>query len=346
MNSIIKPVRVKWVLGILDDPDKKLVRLSNRAQVLVHSSTELKENDIVLFLPSDHIYNGPTLDQYVNFGNAVFDPNRRARLVAFRYKGHVINGAICTDPYLVHEEQLDSFFGVAEPPPNCRDNLGCVMNNSITTFYQYSKVPHLLLTTDAWTEGLPVRITEKLHGDHFRFGVLKDAHGEWQFVTGERVFIATDDFYADQLDEPAMKLLNHICDGEREVIVFSEIIGPGTSTGDNYSQKKDTYRVFDIMVDGEFIEWDLVKAHCEACGVKTVPTVYEGPFSWCLVEGLTDKGSVVGHPSQRNNGFVHREGIVVTPLQETKSEVLGQRLIGQSINCDFETHSSNKVYGR
>jgi hypothetical protein len=112
----------------------------------------------------------------------------------------------------------------------------------------------------------------------------------------------------------------------------------------DYGFEKPVFRVFDILVDGEFMSWDLVKQFCEMHKVQTVPVLYEGSFTWCMVENMTDGGSVVANPSTYSSQFKGREGIVITPLTETFSDVLGDRLIGKSISCDYEARKGGTEY--
>jgi hypothetical protein len=177
----------------------------------------------------------------------------------------------------------------------------------------------------AWTVGLPVRITEKVHGEHANFSVLK-LDDEWAFVND----------YAP-MDESMMKMLNIICDERQAVTVYGEIVG---TTDLDYGMTEPTLMVFDIMVDGLFIPWDLVRAHCESCQIRTVPLLYEGGFTWEMVEAMTIGGSTVANPSTYKSRFKDREGVIITPTVDVYSEILRGRLISKSINPHFETRKN------
>jgi len=192
----------------------------------------------------------------------------------------------------------------------------------------YPPIKEIAKYQEAWTKGLPIRITEKLHGVAVGFGVMQ-MNGEWDFVDG-----------GCEPNESMMRLLNNICDGENQVFVYGEHIGV---MGLDYGVKEPTVMVYDIMVNGEYLPWDLILGHCETFGVRTVPLLYEGPFTWEIVKAMTVGGSTVANPSTFKSDFKGREGIVVTPQMETDSDILGGRLIGKSTNPDF-ANRVNKTY--
>lgn len=283
------------------------------------------------------------------------------KVVAARLRGAASYGFILTDCD-VPDEDLDDHYGVwkYEPPPFTLTERGEIERAEHPQFPKYTKIKRLQYHPDAWIEGLPVRVTEKLHGMNCRFGVVQ-VDGDWRFMVGSHNVIlrefsninhkgeikmgATPQRNAiwQLLDERLMTLLNTLCDGEKPVVVYGERLGQGVQDLD-YGFKTPVLRVFDIMVDGEYLPWDLVRSHCEAHNIPTVPLLYEGPFSWCMVDHMTDGGSTVANPSTYNSKFKGREGIVVTPLQETFSDVLGDRLIGKSISCDYESRRGGTEY--
>lgn len=186
---------------------------------------------------------------------------------------------------------------------------------------QYPKIKTINEYPMAWKEGTQVRITEKVHGQHASFSVVKK-DGEWTFV---------DDNVP--LDEAMMRLLNILCDEQNDATVYAELVGV---TDLDYGFREPTILVFDIKVNGKFIPWDLVRAHCEMCQVRTVPLLYEGGFTWVMARSMTVGGSTVANPSTFRSTFKGREGIVITPIEETYSALLEGRLIAKSINPDFK----------
>jgi RNA ligase (TIGR02306 family) len=114
------------------------------------------------------------------------------------------------------------------------------------------------------------------------------------------------------------------------VIVFGEIFGPGVQDLD-YGQNVKAFRVFDISVNGEYMNWVAIKMWCDRFGILVVPVLYEGPFSLKKVEELTYGDTTF--PGVRNK-FKGREGVVVTPLVEQVS-YNGRRMIVKSVSADY-----------
>lgn len=294
--------------------------------------------------------------RYKNEGEKV-----ACKVVAARLRGAASYGFIAPQ-VTIDEDQLDEHFGIwkYEPPPYTLSENGVVEREDHPQFPKYTKIKRVQFHPDAWTEGLPVRVTEKLHGMNCRLGVVQ-VEGEWRYMVGSHNVILreyanmTEDgqvkmgaelkrnAFWELLDENVMNLLNHLCEGDKPVVVFGERVGAGVQDLD-YGFAEPTLRVFDIMVDGEYLAWDLVKNYCEMHKVQTVPVLYEGSFTWCLVDNMTDGGSTVANPSTYNSAFKGREGVVITPLTETFSDVLGDRLIGKSISCDYEARNGGTEY--
>ena len=84
--------------------------------------------------------------------------------------------------------------------------------------------------------------------------------------------------------EEVLLLLSLLCNEEHSVIVFGEIYGVGIQDLDYGTQ--DGYRVFDISVDGKYLDWATVKSYCDGCGVPTVPLLYEGRIQQGIGEAI------------------------------------------------------------
>lgn len=294
--------------------------------------------------------------RYKNEGDKLPCWVRAARLRGVPSMGFIIED--CQIP----EDQLDWFFGVwkYEPPPFTVWENHIVEFADHPQFPKYTKIQRIQYHPDAWTEGLPVRVTEKLHGMNIRLGVVQ-VDDEWRYMVGSHNCILREyenlnadgvpkmgvtpkrSAFWEHLDDRVMELLNFLCDGEKPVIIFAERVGQGVQDLD-YGVKTPDIRVFDIMVDGEYQAWDLIQTWCEQFKLDTVPLLTTGGFSWCMVENFTDGNSIVAAPGQTKSAFKGREGIVVTPLEETYSAQLGGRLIGKSISVDYEARKGGTEY--
>ena len=131
-------------------------------------------------------------------------------------------------------------------------------------------------------------------------------------------------------------MLNTLCDGRRNIVVFGEIYGPGVQDTDYGVPAGDIgYRVFDITDDGDYLDYDIVKCMCDNNQVELAPLLYKGPFSQRMVEELTSGPTTLVSPEGIKCKFKGREGIVITPVVEAYSEVLGGRMILKSKSADY-----------
>ena len=207
-----------------------------------------------------------------------------------------------------------------------------------TDIQQYRKYHHLL------EAGMPVRITEKIHGSQSRIGLLK-VDDEWQFVAGSHKTARKQIDPEGQLSiywEPlqragVLQMLTDLCNvGDvptNDVILFGELYGPGVQDlSYGIPAGEIGWRLFDIMVNGRFLDWPLIKLHCGlSYDIETVPLLYEGPFSSDLVEQFTyGPTTVIGEIKSKFKG---REGIVITPLVEQWCHI--GRLILKNVSADY-----------
>lgn len=203
-------------------------------------------------------------------------------------------------------------------------------------FHRYTEIEHYYQFADAISVDTPVRITEKIHGTNCRVGVVW-TDGEWQFVAGSHRSQLKAGRYCGPLELPyVLQLLNGLCDESHNVIVFGELFGRGIQDLD-YGVRGDEigFRVFDISLDGSYLDWDVVQDMCVLHGVATVPVLYKGCYRKGLVDEYTNGRTMLSSPGSITSKFKGREGIVITPLKEEWSEVLLGRLILKSKSADF-----------
>ncbi len=209
-------------------------------------------------------------------------------------------------------------------------------------FHQYTDIQNHYRYPDAIPTGTIVRVTEKIHGTNSRVGVVF-CEGEFAFMAGshkknrKKEFESVASLYWKPLEiEGVLNMLNTLCDGRRNIVVFSEIYGPGVQDTDYGIPAGDIgYRVFDITDDGDYLDWDIVKAMCDNNQVELVPLLYKGPFSQKMVEELTSGPTTLVTPEGIKSKFKGREGIVITPVVEAYSEILGGRMILKSKSADY-----------
>jgi RNA ligase (TIGR02306 family) len=186
--------------------------------------------------------------------------------------------------------------------------------------------------------GTLVRITEKIHGTNCRVGLLK-LNDEWQFVAGSHTTARKQFDQKGRLslywrplqDESVLYLLTDLCGEADNVIVFGEMFGPGVQDLDYGVPAGEVgFRVFDISINGHYLDGDLVEFFCFMHNVPYVPELFCGPFTQEVLDQCTYGPSTLPGKSK----FTGREGCVVTPLHESYSTALG-RVILKSKSADF-----------
>jgi RNA ligase (TIGR02306 family) len=147
------------------------------------------------------------------------------------------------------------------------------------------------------------------------------------------------DFW-EPLNHEMRQMINRIAESvewtesKYSVIVFGEIFGSGVQDmAYGLVNGKTSYRVFDIAINGKYLDWTDVKSLCDAYGIDTVPVLYQGPFSKQILEEMTDGETTVCSKDVAGN-FKGREGVVVKPVKERVSPRLG-RVILKSVSADY-----------
>ncbi len=206
-------------------------------------------------------------------------------------------------------------------------------------FHKYTDIENYYRNANAIPDGEQVRITEKLHGSNARLGLVSDGNGEFLLQAGShKVNWKPEDakgntpIWWQMMTEPVVQLLHHLCNAQHNVILFGEVFGPGVQDMD-YGVEETSFRVFDISVDRRYLDWAELLMLCVEYGVQMVPVLYIGPFSKAVLDEYTNGPTEM--PGEPKSKFKGREGVVVTPLLEQFSRVLGGRMILKSVSADY-----------
>jgi len=319
---------------------------------------EFKVGDSVFYFPPD-ILLPPDQVEVLGVGNylkhAIFPDDiekSKCRVGAARLRGVPSHG-FCA-PRDIKHPLMDVSFGLDvtcwfnahkyEPPVRLGggDSLP-----ELETFHKYTEIEHIQRYPDAIPEGTDVVITEKIHGTNCRMGYVWDGN-EHIFVAGSHKIRrkegvssgTTTSLYWHFLTEQLRDMLGNMSDQSEgaSIVLFGEIFGPGIQDL-KYGQPEKAFRVFDISVDGVYMDALDMELHCLSAGLQTVPQLYVGPFSQEIVEehtyGNTTFGGVTGK-------FKGREGCVIKPVVEQHSDVLGGRMILKSISVDYRDRKGAK----
>jgi RNA ligase (TIGR02306 family) len=316
-------------------------------QVVVQKG-QFKSGDVVIYFPPDMMIPlgwSERLGVQKYLKHALWDGKKiQCRIAATRLRGIASYGFIHSQIEIsnvnIGEEVTDQFLGRKYEPPPVFAVIGGDAEPDHPEFHKYTEIENYYKYPDVIKDGTPVRITEKLHGTNCRVGVVK-IDEEWQFVAGShnvRVKSETASgkpslYWIPLQDENVLEMLNHLCNERYPVIIFAEIFGPGIQDLD-YGMKEVSFRVFDISVGGQYLDWQGLKYYCDVYNISYVPLIHIGPFSPNLVEKFANGPTEMEDPENIRSKFKGREGIVITPLVEQWNEITG-RVILKSVSADY-----------
>ncbi|MFM9447730.1 RNA ligase (ATP) [Streptomyces acidiscabies] len=201
-----------------------------------------------------------------------------------------------------------------------------------------------------FTPGEAVVLTEKLHGSACLLTYVADE---------ERVHVSSKGFGAKSLalkedprnlywravrghgvPEAAARLAARL--GARRVGIFGEVYGEGVqdlSYGADGRRESLGYAVFDVAaeVDG-VVRWLDAGAVLEG-ELPLVPRLFEGPYDPDQVLALA-----TGRETVSGRGLHLREGVVIRPVVERYSSVVGGRAIAKAVSPAYLTRKGGTEY--
>ena len=270
------------------------------------------------------------------------------RIRAQRFRGERSFGFIDKpdDPAWPVGMSVLEHYGVTkyEPPLRAMDGDAAA---PVAAFHGYTDIEHLGNFPGVLQAGEEVVVDEKIHGSNCRAGKILAANeetgaAEYVYMCGSHG-TRRKEFDAEgrrskywQFLTPQVKaLLDHLCDDQRNVIVFGELYGAGVQDM-QYGMSGQGVRAFDISVEGKYLDYDEKDRLFKQFGVETVPVLYRGPFIVETIQELTDGPTTVCDPAKACK-FQGREGVVIRPVKERYSEMLPNfgRVIFKSVSVDY-----------
>ncbi len=227
----------------------------------------------------------------------------------------------------------------------------------------YKRYPNLLYAGDTFRleqrggelnfqlPGETVWVTEKIHGTQAVFGI-DYVNGDAFYVSSKgvsqkRYVLKRDDgnvyWQAAIQYEVAGKMVASPINGYRFAQVFAEVYGVQPSGKDiqdlTYNPSLGLrIAVFDIAVNGEFMDYQQMLKLCDDMGLPTVPVLYHGPFSQETLT-LADGKETISRTSAHM-----REGIVMRPEHERIDPVSGERVVLKVVSGDYLTRKEGTEY--
>lgn len=224
-------------------------------------------------------------------------------------------------------------------------------DSDLHNFYKYTSIEHWRNFPDIFLPAEKVVVTEKIHGTNCRLGYVNapDENGEANFVyvagshnnrRKERNDKGQLSLYWEPFEwYPALKdMLTtihkhylHKYNYNSNVVVYGEIFGSSVQDMSyGMSNGKKDFRVFDISVNGDYLDYSVKKTYLSHFAIPMVPVLWSGPYDKDKIEELTDGKSTF----DVRTGFTGKEGVVIVPQFERQDPAIG-RVILKSVSVDY-----------
>lgn len=173
---------------------------------------------------------------------------------------------------------------------------------------------------------------EYLVGSHNTIRVV----GKWGVNKDDHFLRAADRYDLKNVIQRMQSYLKDLARNNKpDTIIFYEVIGWQTKSspvqeGYEYGLEPGEIdiRVFDIMCDGKYLDWNTVVSLCRATKLPLVKELYRGKFNLDLLK-------LAEATDTYNDKEYVREGVVIKPLVEKRDMGLG-RVILKEINKEYQ----------
>jgi RNA ligase (TIGR02306 family) len=302
-------------------------------QVVVPKGT-FKTGDRIVYFPPDTLLSKEWTEK---FGVTKYcsEKPEGMRIHQVKLRGEPSFGlaVMCPDPAWEVGKDVADFYGAKKyfPPVlfRCED-----AETPHPAFVQYTEIQNMRHFPSVFQIGEPVVLTEKIHGGNSRVGIvdgvrMAGSHEHRRKEPPLREYYATSLYWFPWTIVNIQNMIDELAKDHKAVILFGEIFGKVQSLRYNKDKTLD-YRVFDIILDGKYMDWEPYRLLCEKFGVQRCPTIGEIPYSLEAVAKLSGGKTLV------NNAGHIREGVVVRPLIERRDPKIG-RVILKYVSDEYLT---------
>lgn len=234
---------------------------------------------------------------------------------------------------------LADHYGISkyEPPPPPVGMCAGQMARQHPLFHTYTDIQNLRNFPDKLDYSEPVIVTEKIHGTNSRVGWVKKGETLEAILPGMTSFMGEQPFdkvvgthktqrnpedagvyslpfqlYGEALNKLFNWAIEAIESGTNgtplnSLIVFGEIYGAGVQDLHYGAKHEKGYRIFDISINGEYMNAQALEAVCQMFNLPMVPVIFKGVVTF---EDLVELAQ--GNTTLDDTHI--REGIVVRPL--------------------------------
>lgn len=347
-------VRVVKIDEILSHPQAdRLEIVKIGGWQIISGKDNYKAGGLAVHVPPDAMVPRPLavqweVDKYLSFAKSEPD---MGRVRAARLRGITSYGFLAPNDTYSHEGiDLASHYGITkyEPPPEPVGLRAGQMARNHPLFHTYTDIQNLRNYPDKLDYSLPLVVTEKIHGTNSRIGWIRvdhdDGRGELELAIGTHhnqrkiedpgVYGLPWQKYENQLKN----ILDWICRiSDKQVnslIVFGEIFGAGVQDLHYGAKTEKDWRMFDIALNGEYLNYSALEYAAEEFGLPLVPRLGVGCYNFEQLIEFAQGNTTLA------DGHI-REGCVVRPYHQEYSWGKGdldpypKRMIFKIIGDDY-----------
>lgn len=182
-----------------------------------------------------------------------------------------------------------------------------------------------------------ITVEEKLDGSQFRIHI--DTNGEVHCGSHHQELSNIDSNFKIPVDE-AIKIFSSF-KPTHDVVIFTEYIGKNKQNAIAYERiPKHLFVVFDVTINGEYLDREHKEAFCALQGLEVTPLLYGGlgiGLTENTIKELLTTPSFLGHQA----GFDRIEGIVIKNYDKKYTfdeghSLYGHFMCGKIVNDEFK----------
>lgn len=286
---------------------------------------QYKGGELVTYIPPDSVL-PPSLSEEIGVTKYL----SKGRVRAATLRGESSFG-IVMEPRGAEGDNVADLLGITKYEPPIKFRGGDIEPNH-PLFHSYTEIENMRNYPAMFCEGERVIATEKIHGSCGRVGLVKGDDGEWTRLAGskssQRKFEDFSTYWFPWAIPSVAAMVDRLHTTARErVIVFGELFGKVQALRYGHEGRLG-FRVFDIAVDGKYLDHEAVASICRDAGVEMAPVIYDGPYTLAAIAKAASGMSTI-------HGANHiREGVVVRPAIERTEPAIG-RLILKYVSDEY-----------
>ena len=287
---------------------------------------QYKEGDAITYIPVDAVLPVELSDK---LGVTKYLHNGRVRCAKLRGEpsfGVIFNRENSSWPLGM---DVASFYNITKYEPPIK-NIGGDVETAHPLFPQYTTIENLRNFVDIFDPSEIVVITEKIHGTSCRVGIIEGIRmaGSHKIQRKQMNSKGEESLYWYPYQLPGIsQCLTELSSKHNQVILFGEIYGSKIQSLHYGLENQIGFRVFDLFIDGKYVDFNYLDKICITYGILTVPYIGEGLYDLEHIKELS-------HGNTRLGATHLREGLVIKPMHERYHEKIG-RVIFKYLNDDY-----------